>query len=175
MSAPKTPGFAVASRKRVLVVLCALIAGMMAMSTVGVTSATWSDSAYVTVKVDAANWVVGDTCEVRKAGTDALVPGRTCSVTFDRVQSWTTRDGNARWEATAPGILNDEYIAFVVTMPTASLYAGWDWPHVSSVLSQGTLSSNCASVPQFKGKLNTNLGQTPQIYLTFSPSSTTCS
>jgi len=158
----------------VLLAAAGLVAGVGTV--VGRTAAQWSDPAYITTTASAGTWVVApvNKCEVRYQADDHLVPARPCTVTFDAIATWAVDTGWARWVASAPGIANNEYIAFTVTVPAAGLYAGWTWSHTQAALGAGTLVASCSLPPVFNGRLQANIGATPQIYLTFTPSPQAC-
>lgn len=161
------------ARRRARAAAVFLVAAAMvgALGTaVGTTAAQWSDQASFRATASAGTWAVTpvNTCEVRYQSNDALVPGRTCTVTFDNADIWGSAgagQGYIRFYAHAPGILSAEYIAFSVTPTTAQMPAWWSWADATiTSVEGGTVTSSCHTLPTVTGRKNANVGADPQIY-----------
>lgn len=112
----------------------------------------------------------GNRCEVRNANgsVDTTKP---CSITgapsFAFWGSAGAGQGNGGADFSAPGIANDQYVAFTLTITGAP--AGWSWSTsgLTSINNSASVSSSCSSLPTFSGQLGPNKGATPNAFVSF--------
>ena len=154
-------------KRRILV----LVAGFAALLPFVLlpTTASWTNDAHFTASASAGTWgPPPDSCRVMSAA--GIDTGRPCTVTHDRSEFWgssASGSGWARFKVNAPGIQNTEYIAFTVTVPAASVPAWWSWAATGVTgIGNGQVTSSCSTLPTVQGRLQANLGATPEIYFT---------
>ncbi|MDM7830497.1 hypothetical protein [Cellulomonas edaphi] len=150
----------------------ALVGVLAALAGVGPTSAAWTDPAYVTATASTGTWQGPLTCTVRNA-SGSLDASKPCTVTSVSAQFWGSPgsgQGSLTADFSAPGIAVNQYVAFDLTVPSASKPAWWDWStsSVTSVNNNATITSACDALPQITGREGSNLGATPNVYITLS-------
>jgi len=109
-----------------------------------------------------------NTCQVRNAnGTlDATKP---CSIdTAPSANFWGSDgsgQGNFSVGFSAPGIANSQYIAYTVTIPGAPAWWTWSTAGLTGSNNGAQVTSSCSGLPQFSGRLGTNIGASPNLYV----------
>jgi hypothetical protein len=109
-----------------------------------------------------------NTCEVRNAnGTvDTTTP---CTVTGPVTSNYWgssgSGQGNWRTEFRAPGIDNEQYIAFTVTLSGTPGWWSWASAGVKGANNSAALTSSCSALPVVSGRLNANIGPGPDLFM----------
>ncbi|WP_136520435.1 hypothetical protein [Cellulomonas telluris] len=173
-----------ARRRRHRVVAALLGVGLLAPVGVAATSAAWTDDAWFSADVSAAQtWPTApttSTCEVRDVGPDGVVDVTTdavapipCEVqSLQAPNAWGGGDysvGFYQWgvRLLAPGSEpSNFYVTFTVVLPADPPSgvpfppAGWrtETAFVYNVGDQATLTSRCAALPVVSGYLPPNYG-----------------
>ena len=107
-----------------------------------------------------------NTCQVRNSD-GSVDPSKPCTVTGATTWDyWGSAGSGQGWFkslVSAPGIANDQYIAFTVTIVGAPTW--WTWSTAGTKGSGTQVSSSCSALPVMSGRLATNVGPSPQVYV----------
>jgi hypothetical protein len=145
-------------------------------------AASYTPTASAVISVTIASWPIPttwtytaptgnvNTCEVRNAdgSVDTTKP---CTFTGTPSSSYWgssgSGQGNSSTRFSAPGIANDQYVAFTVTIVGAPSWWSWSNAGLTTINNSGTVTSSCSALPTFSGQLPPNIGPKPNVYVAF--------
>ena len=153
-----------------------------ATATLTAATGTFTPAAGLKVHVTIDGWQVPATwtytppagpvnvCQVRNAnGTvDSTKP---CTVSGTPSSGYWgnpgSGQGNFSTSFSAPGIANSQYVSFTVTIPGAPAWWSWSNAGLTSINNGGSVTSSCSSLPTFSGRLGSNIGASPNVFVSF--------
>jgi len=145
-------------------------------------AASYTPTASTVISVTISSWPIPTTwtytappgnvnmCEVRNANgsVDTTKP---CTLTgTPKYSYWGSPGsglGNGGTDFSAPGIANDQYVAFTVTIVGAPSWWSWSNAGLTIINNSGTVTSSCSALPTFSGQLPPNKGPKPNVYVEF--------
>jgi hypothetical protein len=113
---------------------------------------------------------VTNVCEVRNAdgSVDTTKPcALTSTPSYSFWGSSGSGQGNGGTGFSAPGIANDQYVAFTVSIAGAPSWWSWSNAGLTGVNNGGTVTTSCSALPTFSGQLQPNKGATPNVFVSF--------